>query len=291
MIKSKGPFALCFGFFLCSAFGQEFRASLVGRIMDASGAVVPGATVSAINQETNASVSTHSNELGNYRIPFLLPGNYRIVVELARFKKIERPGVRISVASDTTLDFVLEMGEVTQTVTVTESAPLVTSSNADLGQVVDNRDLVMATPALDRNVMNRVILVAGVTNDNMDDADVCPSQPARSRTVSGVSSFPLHLLRSRTWHRPLWKRAPNLRLRGLGRYDDFFPDICRFVAIRLGRAQRSSVQPEGSARSRHAGSPGSHLEQPGSEGLSAIQPGGKLPDIRHQQTITAMVLA
>ncbi len=158
------------GLFSCLLFSQEFRASLGGRITDMSGAVVPGATVTAVNEETNAVLSTHSNEVGNYRIPFLLPGNYRITVELARFKKIERPGVRISVASDATLDFVLEMGETTQTVTVTASTPLVNTSNADLGQVVDNRDLIMATPALLRNVMNRITLVAGVTNDSMDDA-------------------------------------------------------------------------------------------------------------------------
>ncbi len=101
---------------LCPALGQEFRGSLVGRVTDISGAVIPGVMVSAVNEATNVLVSTRSNEVGNCRLPFLLPANYRIVVELARFKKIEWPGIRISVASDTTLDFILEMGETTQTV-------------------------------------------------------------------------------------------------------------------------------------------------------------------------------
>ena len=150
-----------------------------------TGAVVPGAAVSAINEETNALVSTQSNELGNYRLPFLLPGSYRIVVELARFKKIERPGIRIAVASEPTLDFVLEMGETTQTVTVTESAPLLTAANADLGQVVNNRDLNMATPALDRNVMNRVTLVAGVTSDLSTTDGAYTSNAQSSLSISG----------------------------------------------------------------------------------------------------------
>ena len=149
-------------------FAQEFRATLGGRITDMSGAVVPGAAVTAINEETNAAVRAASNEAGNYRIPLLLPGDYRIVVELARFKKIERTGVRLSIGSDTSLDFTLEMGETTQTITVTEAAPLVNASNADLGQVVESREILMATPVVTRNVMNRISLVPGVTTEPLD---------------------------------------------------------------------------------------------------------------------------
>lgn len=173
--------------FLCSALGQEFRGSLAGRITDASGAVVPGAMVSAINEDTNVSASNRSNEVGNYRISFLLPGNYRIVVELAKFKRIERPGIHISVASDTTLDFVLEMGETTQTVTVSGEAPLVSTSNGDLGQVLGHQDLIMASPILERNVMNRVSLMAGVTTAAWDNTIAVSGVP--DATSNAQSSF------------------------------------------------------------------------------------------------------
>src|SRR5262249_54054076 len=63
--KHIGLFVLCVELFVCSASGQEFRASLAGRITDMTGGAVCGAMVSAINQDTNALVSAHSNELGN----------------------------------------------------------------------------------------------------------------------------------------------------------------------------------------------------------------------------------
>jgi hypothetical protein len=77
------------------------------------------------------------------------------------------------------------MGEPTQTVTVTEAAPLLSAANADLGQVVNNRDLNMATPALDRNVMNRVTLVAGVSSDLSATDGAYTSNAQSSLSISG----------------------------------------------------------------------------------------------------------
>src|ERR1041384_4339594 len=69
---------------ICPA--QESRATLIGRTTDPSGAVVAGATVRATNTATNATVTTTSNESGNYEIPYLLPGDYRVAVEMRGFK-------------------------------------------------------------------------------------------------------------------------------------------------------------------------------------------------------------
>src|SRR5262245_60987939 len=70
---------------LCSA--QESRATLIGRTTDPSGAIVAGATVRAINNATNAEVTSTTNESGNYEIPYLLSGVYTVIVEMAGFKK------------------------------------------------------------------------------------------------------------------------------------------------------------------------------------------------------------
>jgi hypothetical protein len=150
---------------ICAATAQEFRGTLLGRITDPSGGLVPGAAVVAIQMETNTSVDTKTNDQGNYRIPFLLPGEYRVVAEHPGFKKVERTGVRISVGTDTTLDFTLEVGAPTESVTVSASAPLVNTSNADLGVVID-RNFVQNLPvSLTRNAMNRIMLSAGVTGE------------------------------------------------------------------------------------------------------------------------------
>lgn len=146
-----------------SGLAQEFRGSLVGRVIDASGGVIPGASVTVVNVDTSASTQTVTNDEGNYRIPFLPPGEYTVTVELAGFKKIERTGVRMSVGSDATLNFTLQVGEIDQTITVAGAAPLVTNTNADLGQVIE-KVIVDYTPlSLTRNVMNRVMLSAAVT--------------------------------------------------------------------------------------------------------------------------------
>jgi hypothetical protein len=151
--------------FCCAAMAQESRGTLLDRITDASGAVAPGVAVTAVNLDTNASLETRSNDQGNYRIPFLLPGNYRVTVERAGFKRIERGGIRISVGSDTTLDFTLEVGAATESITVTAAAPLVNTSNADLGVVID-REYIQGLPvSLTRNAINRIMLSAGVTGD------------------------------------------------------------------------------------------------------------------------------
>lgn len=144
------------------SFGQEFRGSLVGRVTDASGSVVPGVGIRVVNVDTNASVQVITNDTGDYRVPFLLPGNYRVTVEMPGFRRIERSGIRISTGSDSTLNFRLELGEIDETVTVEEAAPLLTTTNADLGPVIENIYVEYAPLSLTRNVLNRVMMSAAV---------------------------------------------------------------------------------------------------------------------------------
>ena len=68
-------------------YGQESRGTIFGRVQDASGAVIAGAAVHALNLETNTGGSSATNHEGNYEIPLLLPGTYRVTAELTGFKK------------------------------------------------------------------------------------------------------------------------------------------------------------------------------------------------------------
>jgi len=72
--------------------------TILGRITDSTGAVVVGASVRVTNMDTNVTAEAASNEDGNFQAPFLLPGNYLVVVEHPGFKRVERTGVRVSVA-------------------------------------------------------------------------------------------------------------------------------------------------------------------------------------------------
>src|SRR5437764_15385273 len=77
------------------ALAQESRASIVGRVTDSSGAIVPGVTVTATNQGTNVAVHTVSNSEGNYQILALNPGTYKVTAELAGFKEFQRDNIEL----------------------------------------------------------------------------------------------------------------------------------------------------------------------------------------------------
>src|SRR5260370_28967810 len=118
------------------AWSQESRASVIGRVTDASGAVVPAAAISLTNIDTGVTVRTLSNAEGNYFSSFLIPGNYRIEVEKAGFKKLVQSRVTLSVNDRVELNLTLEAGMQAESVTVTENASLLDSANVPVGRVV-----------------------------------------------------------------------------------------------------------------------------------------------------------
>jgi len=126
---------------VASGYAQEYRATLLGLITDVTGARVAGAKVLVINTETEVRSATESNGEGNYLVPYLPPGTYRLRVEHTGFKTFERTPVELRVNDRTRLDVVLEVGEVSERITVTAEAPLLEQGNADRGQVIGNRQI------------------------------------------------------------------------------------------------------------------------------------------------------
>ena len=102
-----------------AAMAQEARGTLQGRVSDASGAVVPGATVEVTNVNTGVTTPTTSNEEGNYRMPFLNPGTYRVTVTLDGFSKFVSQNIELHVAEVLNVDATLQPGQLTDEVTVT----------------------------------------------------------------------------------------------------------------------------------------------------------------------------
>src|SRR2546422_2023814 len=118
------------------AWSQESRATVVGRVTDGSGAVIPAASVAFTNVETGVTVKTLTNGEGNYFSSFLIPGSYRIVGEKAGFKSLVRSGVTLSVNDRVELNLTLEVGSQTESVVVTADASLLDSANVTVGRVV-----------------------------------------------------------------------------------------------------------------------------------------------------------
>lgn len=146
---------------MTSVRAQEARATILGRVTDPSGAVVLGATVRATHADTNAGATSVTNEQGNYEIPYLLPGIYRVEVEMPGFKKAVREGLELRVSDRLTLDFTLEVGNVAESVVVTGETPLLEAANASIGMVMDERR-VAELPVVGGNPFYLARLTPGV---------------------------------------------------------------------------------------------------------------------------------
>jgi len=118
---------------------QETRGTILGRVTDASGSVIPGVTIRATNIATNVSVTTQSNAEGTYELPFLIPGTYRLTAEQTGFKTFDRDGIQVRIADRLTIGISMDVGQITERVTVSAETPLLESASANLGQVIDQR--------------------------------------------------------------------------------------------------------------------------------------------------------
>ncbi|HYK88898.1 MAG TPA: carboxypeptidase-like regulatory domain-containing protein, partial [Acidobacteriota bacterium] len=107
---------------------QADRATIGGTVTDPSGAVVPGVEITAVHVETGIQTATLTNDVGNYQLVNVPIGIYRLTFSLPGFKVYERKDYRVTTGQTARLDVVLEVGQVTQTVTVSANSELV---NAD----------------------------------------------------------------------------------------------------------------------------------------------------------------
>jgi hypothetical protein len=144
------------------ASAQEFRATITGRVSDPNGLVVPGATVTVVNSQTGeVSVGTTTTE-GVYTIPFLRPGVYAVSAELTGFRKVSQPNVRLEVGQTSAVNFQLPLGELSEDITVSAESPLLETSKADRGLVIDN-ERVTELPLNARNPFMLSYLTPGIT--------------------------------------------------------------------------------------------------------------------------------
>src|SRR6266550_829780 len=125
-----------------SVFGQGFQGGLRGSVKD-SGGVIPGVEVTLNNEQTNIKRSTVTNERGEYSFASVDPGNYNIKAILQGYKTIDRGDIRIATQSFLVLDLIMEVGAITESVTVTGSSPLIETANASQGTVLDSAALTM----------------------------------------------------------------------------------------------------------------------------------------------------
>ena len=176
MINTK-PSVLCFALLAAAVaiantplFGQAFYGSVVGTITDQSAGALAGAAVTLTNVATGERRQAQSGAAGDYQFLNLVPGTYRVEVEQSGFKKATRENVEVNVSGTVRADIVMELGEVTQTIEVEATAPLLQTENANLSQVVNSR-AVEELPVNGRNIMNLIALVPGVVAQGTTDGN------------------------------------------------------------------------------------------------------------------------
>jgi hypothetical protein len=142
------------------AFGQAVYGSIGGIVKDASGAVMPGATVTITSVDRKVVDTVVSNESGYYVKERLLPGTYEVKAEIGGFKSAVVPEVRVNVDTQTPVNFELQLGEVTESVEVTGGSPLLKTDRADVSTHFDSKQIT-DLPVLDRNFTKFILLTPG----------------------------------------------------------------------------------------------------------------------------------
>lgn len=162
---------------------QESQGTLAGTVTDTQGAVVPKAQVSITNLETNVERTAPTNTSGVYLVPFLTVGRYRVSVTGAGFKKAVRDQVEVRVGDNVEVNFQLEVGAISEQVTVTGETELLETQTASHGQVIDTKS-VQDLPLLGRNPFTLTLLSTGVTWANPQ-----PSVSSRPWDNNGMDNF------------------------------------------------------------------------------------------------------
>jgi hypothetical protein len=182
--------ALAIVFATATAFAQTIRGTVTGTITDTTGAVLPGATITLTNTATGVSMTSVANQQGSYTIPLVPPGTYEIAAELSGFKKYVRAGLVVEISQTTRLDIPLQVGTVTEQVQVVGQSPLVRSTTAELGQVIQMKQ-IQALPLNGRFFEHLITMQPGAMpvysrGDSAENASAAGAQIATAHSVNGM---------------------------------------------------------------------------------------------------------
>ena len=173
------------------AIGQTGTTAINGVVSDPQGNPVAGATVTITPAGTQSGRTEQTDTSGHYQFQALPPGTYSVKVEFQSFRAIVRERVELLVATDRKLDFQLELGEISQSVVVSETAPAaLNTQDATVGNAFDEKE-VKSLPFLARNVVNLLTLQPGVVFTGNSDTDRLSqgdtsTQDGREGVVNGV---------------------------------------------------------------------------------------------------------
>ncbi|MEA2262893.1 MAG: hypothetical protein QOJ51_5718, partial [Acidobacteriaceae bacterium] len=184
MLRRIGIF-LGFSLLAASALLAQTSGTILGHVGDPTGAVIPGATVALTNTGTNTTRTTVSTSDGDYTFPNVPPGVYNVEATHPGFKAATAGNVQLQVQQSLTQNFTLQVGEVTQTVSVSAAAALLQTQNSSLGTVVPTETLA-EMPVNNRNYLNLTALSANanVVSPTQGQAGAREGGARASQTIS-----------------------------------------------------------------------------------------------------------
>lgn len=188
---------------VCPAFAQQGQSSIQGKVVDASGASLPGATILITHEGSGVFRSVVSNADGSYFATGLVPGPYRVEADLSGFTKFVRAGLLLQVGSSLALEIKLEIGVLEQNITVTGESPIIDVRSTQVATNIDQQELA-ALPILNRNWLAAVSLAPGIQLQSSTASFAC-----ESLIVGGGSN-----------------RSGNFSVDGGGNNDDYLGSSC-----------------------------------------------------------------
>lgn len=178
-------------------FAQNITGTVLGRVHDASGAAVPNAEITVTANATRDSVKTRTDTQGAFLAPYLKPGTYSVRVSAPGFQSAVRENVLVQVDDQIRLEYVLQVGEVSTTLSITATVPLVETEKGSLGQVVSERT-ISELPMQGRNVFDLVGLTAGVQTNPLGEGRVISSGSANGLAIFNAADISINGGRYRT---------------------------------------------------------------------------------------------
>jgi hypothetical protein len=147
------------------SMAQETRGTIFGRVTDASASAVAGAKVVVRNVQTNVTAPLVTNDTGYYEAPLLTAGEYEVSAESLGFKRIIRKGITLQLAAKLEINLALEIGAVSESISVTSDAPLLETNTVSSGRTMDHRSL-QDLPTLNNNPSLLLAFIPGVVDSS-----------------------------------------------------------------------------------------------------------------------------
>ena len=204
------PIALCA--LASPAVGQVLYGSIVGNVVDETRGTLPGATITIVHNESGQSRETIADSMGAYRFTAVQPGTYTVTVKLEGFKPFTRQDVAVTLNSVARVDVPLQVGQLSEAVTVSAERPLLQTDRAEVRSELQSNQLVNLPVSLNRNYQYLFRVLPGFTPPA--EAHSVPSNPSRALVfnVNGAS-----------------RSSNNIRIDGVSTTNIWLPHVAAYV--------------------------------------------------------------